>query len=169
MRKVNLTAVAALASLATLMTGQNAKASTTVPANLSVSANVPTNCTITAGTLAFGSYDALTTNAAAPLNQTGTFTINCTKNTAYTVALTLGTNGTGTTRRMVNASDGTFLTYEIYNEATRTTVWNATNTLGGTSAGKGATVTFTAYGQIPANQDATVGNYTDTVVEQVTF
>src|SRR2546421_10342558 len=80
---------------------------------LAVSATVSNNCSITAGALSFGTYDALTANASSHLDQTGSFTITCTKGTVYSVSLSLGAHASGTTRRMVNAGDATaFLSYE---------------------------------------------------------
>ena len=159
-----------LAAAALLALGQSPAFATTATNPLAVSATVSNNCTITTGTLAFGTYDALTANASANLDQTGTFSITCTKGTAYTVSLSLGAHATGTTRRMVNGSDATaFLTYEIYNDSFGGTVWNGSNTVTGTAASKNTAITLTAYGRVPAGQDAAQGSYSDTVVETVTF
>ena len=168
MSRKNLSLAAAAAALLAL--GQSPAFATTATNPLAVSATVSNNCTITTGTLAFGTYDALTANASANLDQTGTFSITCTKGTPYTVSLSLGAHASGTTRRMVNASDATaFLTYEIYNDSFGGTVWNGTNMVGGTAASKNTAITLTAYGRVPAGQDAAQGAYSDTVVETVTF
>jgi spore coat protein U-like protein len=160
----------AVAAAALLVAGHSPAQAATATNPLNVSATVSNNCTITTGTLQFGAYDALATNASANLDQTGTFSITCTKGTPYTVSLGLGAHASGTTRRMVNGADNTaFLTYEIYNDSFGGTVWNGTNTVTGTSASKATAITMTAYGRIPAGQDATQGAYSDTVVETVTF
>lgn len=85
--------------------------------SLSVSASVINNCTISANSLAFGSYDPIVANASTPLNGTGTVTITCTKGATTTIGLDLGSNYSGSTRRMV--SGGTYLTYEIYQDSCR--------------------------------------------------
>jgi spore coat protein U-like protein len=146
-------------------------ASTVNTNNITVS--VAARCTISAFTLAFGAYDPF---AAAPLDQTGTVTINCTKGTSGTVSFDLGVNASGPIRRMKDTGAGTnFLTYEIYKDAARTTVWNAVNTVTlGPSVSKNTALTATAYGRIVAGQDVQAAggaglNYQDTLVATVTF
>ena len=158
------------AAVAALMVGQSPVHAATATNPLAVSATVSNNCTITAGALAFGTYDALTANASTNLDQTGSFSITCTKGTVYSVSLSLGAHTSGTARRMVNASNAAaFLTYEIYNDSFGGTVWNGANMVSGTAASKGTAITLTAYGRIPSGQDASQGSYSDTVVETVTF
>lgn len=96
-------------------------------ANMAVSATVTANCTISSGGLAFGSYDPVETNASTPLDQTGTVTVTCTSGCAGDITLSQGANAdTGSTndaplRRM---TDGThFLSYGLFQNAGRTTVW----------------------------------------------
>jgi spore coat protein U-like protein len=168
-RKLSL-ATAAFAAAA-LFGAVEARAGTAT-SNLTVTATVPSVCLLTPGTLAFGSYDPVGANAATPLNASGTFTVACTKSTAYTVTLGLGANSAsaiGTTRAMKDAGTGAFLSYEIYTATARTTVWNTTNTVGGTAASV-APITLTAYGQVPAGQNVpAAAGYTDTVVSTVNF
>jgi spore coat protein U-like protein len=146
-------------------------ASTVNTNNITVS--VAAKCTIGAFSLAFGAYDPF---AAAPLDQTGTVTINCTKGTSGVVSFDLGVNASGAVRRMKDTGAGTnFLTYEIYRDAARTTVWNAVNTVTlGPSVSKNTAMTATAYGRIVNGQDVQAGagaglNYQDTIVATVTF
>src|SRR5438270_6999931 len=68
-------------------------------ANLSVTASVAANCTITTAPVAFGAYDPVGANAAADLNGAGTVTVACTKGTAATVDLGQGANLSGGSRR----------------------------------------------------------------------
>jgi len=72
----------------------------TATTNLGVSATVTNNCTISTAALAFGSYDPVVTHAATNLDGTGTVTVACTKGVAPTVGLGLGSNASGSTRRM---------------------------------------------------------------------
>lgn len=139
-------------------------------ANLSVTANVAANCTISTAPVAFGAYDPVSANAAANLNGTGTVTVACTKGTAATIDLGVGNNLSGGSRRMGSGSD--FLNYALYKDAARTQVWG-TGLAGGTtyayaSASKNATA-ITVYGTVPQAQDVTVGAYTDTVVATINY
>ncbi|PYQ53003.1 MAG: hypothetical protein DMF59_02925 [Acidobacteria bacterium] len=110
-----------------------------------------------------------------PLDQTGTVSINCTKGTSGVVSLNLGVNASGAVRRMQDTgAAGNYLTYEIYSDAGRTTVWNAVGTVSlGPSASKNTALSATAYGRVTAGQDAQAGaaglNYQDTIVATVTF
>jgi spore coat protein U-like protein len=64
-----------------------------------------------------------------------------------------------------------YLTYELYSDAGRTTVW--TDSGGGLYApGAAASKTarnFTVYGRVASNQDVAAGSYSDTVVATVNF
>jgi spore coat protein U-like protein len=167
-RKLSL----ATAAFAAALFGAAGARAGTATSNLTVTATVPSVCVMTPGTLAFGSYDPVGVNAAAPLNATGTFTVACTKNTAYTVTLGLGSNSAsavGTTRAMKDPGTGAFLSYEIYTTTGRTLVWNTTNTVTGTAVTT-APITLTAYGQVPSGQSVPAATgYTDTVVSTVNF
>jgi spore coat protein U-like protein len=137
-----------------------------------ITASVAPKCTIGAFAIAFGAYDPF---AAAPLDQTGTVSINCTKGTSGVISMNLGANASGVIRRMQDVgAAGNFLTYEIYSDAGRTTVWNVASTVTlGPSVSKNTALSATAYGRITAGQDAQAGaaglNYQDTIVATVTF
>ncbi len=133
-----------------------------------ITASVAAKCTIGAFSIGFGAYDPF---SATPLDQPGTVTINCTKGTSGTVSFDLGVNASGVVRRMKDTGAGTnFLTYEVYTDAARTTVWNAVNTVVlGPAVSKNTAMTATAYGRVAAGQDAAVMNYQDTLVATVTF
>ena len=135
------------------------------PAN-NVSANVIANCTISTFSLAFGNYDPL---SATDLDAQTTVNVYCTKGATGTVSLGLGANASGATRRM---TDGTnFMTYEVYKDAGRTTIWNAVNTNSAVSTSKGTALNsgFTAYGRVFAGQDLPVANFFDTLQATVNF
>lgn len=139
-------------------------------ANLTVSATVAVNCTVTAGTLAFGAYDPIGANASADLDASGSFTVACTKGAAgVTIDLGQGSNY-ASGRRM--AASGNYLSYQLYSNSTRTTVWGSTS--GGSVVNvsaptSSAAVIYTVYGRIAAGQDVPAGNYGDTVVATVNF
>jgi spore coat protein U-like protein len=141
----------------------------TATANLSVSATVAKNCSITTTAVAFGSYDPIVTNAVAPLDGTGTVVVTCTKGAGTRIDLGLGANASGATRRMTGGTD--FLTYELYQNATRTTVWGSGAVAGQTiaAAPSKAARTFTVYGRIAGAQDVAAASYNDTVVATINF
>lgn len=156
---------------------------TTLTSNLSVTANVAAVCSISTTAVGFGAYDPVTANAAAPLNATGGVTIACTKGAAPTITLGLGSNATGSTRRMLGGTSGGLLTYELYQQPSTTVPATAcsyvTPTVWGTSGaniftpsaspGKAAR-TYNVCGQVAAGQDVPVdASYTDTVVASVNF
>ena len=142
----------------------------TATANLAVSATVTNNCTISTGALTFGTYDPVVTHASTDLDGTGTVTVACTKGSTATVGLDLGANASGTTRRLTDGSSN-YLTYELYQNAGRTTLWG--NSLGDllspVAAPSKAARNFSVYGRVVSNQDVTAGSYTDTVVAAVNF
>ena len=97
-------------------------ASGSASANLSVSASVANNCTISTSPLAFGAYDPVVTNASTNLDATGTVTVACTKGATATIGLGLGSNASGNTRRMSDGSRN-FLSYAVYQDSSRSTIW----------------------------------------------
>ncbi len=146
----------------------------TATSNLSVSASVSANCTISTSALAFGAYDPVSANAAAPLDGTGGVTVTCTQGASTTITL-----GQGATAKVASTdaaplrqmTDGgaSRLEYFIYQDAGHSTVWG--NTVGTSAAhtGTGTSTNITAYGRVTAGQNVPSGSYTDTVVATVTF
>ncbi len=141
--------------------------------SFSVSATVSNNCTITTAAISFGAYDPTVSNLSTPLDATGSVTITCTKGAATTVGLSAGANSanaTGTTRAMKSGSD--YLSYELYQDTGRATVWGNAGVALFTPpvAPSKDPRTFTTYGRIPAGQDVPAGtSYTDTVTATVNF
>jgi len=144
-------------------------------ANITVQANVAANCTISAGTVSFGSYDPAVGNVSTPLDAEGTFTVKCTKGTAATIDLGVGANASVSTRRMLGGGD--YLTYELYRDSSRSAVWgtgtgenlNPYEADGGTAPNAGNR-TVTVYGRVPAGQvNIGSGAYSDTVVATINF
>lgn len=147
---------------------------TTATASLSVTASVAANCTITTSAVAFGAYDPVSANATAALNGTGAVNVTCTTGASTTVTLGQGSNaGTGSSdtapaRRLTDGSSH-FLTYSLYSDTNRTTVWGNTAGTGVPSTGTGTQVALTVYGAVGAGQNVPTGSYSDTVVATVTF
>ncbi len=141
----------------------------TAATNLAVSATVAKNCSITTTAVAFGSYDPIVANASTALDGTGTVVVTCTKGAGTRIDLGLGGNASGSTRRMSGGID--FLTYELYQNTGRTTVWGSGAAAGQTiaAAPSKAARTFTVYGRVTAGQDVAAGSYNDTVVATINF
>ena len=159
--------------LCVVATSPEAEAGTST-ANLSVTATIASNCTISTAPVAFGSYDPIVTHASAALDGTGTITTTCTTASSPVITLGQGANGdTGSTdaaplRQMASGSDR--LPYTLYQNAGRTTVWgNTSGTAPSTVAGSGIAQNFTVYGRIAPGLNKPVGSYADTVVATVTF
>jgi spore coat protein U-like protein len=148
-------------------------------ANLSVTATVAANCTISTTAVAFGAYDPVGANLASALDNVaapGKVTVNCTTGSAATVQLGQGGHAdAGSTdavpdRRM---SDGAgtphFLDYALYSNAGLSTIWGNDATVDVAYTGTGASADLNVYGVVAANQQAPVGSYTDTVIALITF
>ena len=144
---------------------QRAEATFSAPVNVSVTANVASNCVMTAGSVAFGAYDPLVTHAATNLDQDGSVSVACVKGTSANIGLGNGSNFSGS-RRMTNGTD--FLNYQLYTTGGRTTIWDTTNRVNYVAASKAST-SLTIFGRVPSNQDVSAGSYTDTVVAQAEF
>jgi spore coat protein U-like protein len=138
-------------------------------ANLGVSATVNAKCTISTTALAFGSIDTL---SASAVTGTGGVAIACTNGSTWTATADAGT-GAGATfasRRMTSGANT--LSYSLFTDAGRTTVWgDGTNSSGViTSTGTGTAQNITIYGQIPGSQTGVpAGSYADTVAVTVTY
>lgn len=154
--------------------GTSAVSAGTDTANVAVSATVSANCTITSSGLAFGSYDPVSTNAESDLDATGTVSVTCTNGSAADITLGQGASAdTGSTdavplRRM---SDGgtNYLSYYLYQDSGRTTVWGNTTETDVAHTGTGTSTDITIYGRVTSGQNVPAAAYTDTVVATVTF
>lgn len=186
--RLSLTAVV---SLSLLLAGAGVAQAAPPPATttFNVTATVPTWCNATATDLAFGAYNP----GSGPIANSSAVTVNCTKGTAFTVALNAGSSpgATFANRNMTGtgaadpagdtAPSSALLNYQLYTTATvgsGGTVWGngstGTSTVSGTGNGMGTpqAITETVYGQIPdstANLAAVPGAYSDTVTATVTY
>jgi spore coat protein U-like protein len=136
---------------------------------LNVSANVASNCIVTAAPLAFTDYDA-----SAPVDGSADLSVRCSTGTPYTIKLGDGANGTIAQRLLKSGSN--VLQYNLFTNAARGTIWGNTvgATVGGTGQGMSLTKanTHTVFGTIAnsdANQDAPTGLYTDSVAVTVEY
>jgi spore coat protein U-like protein len=134
----------------------------------SVSAQAP-SCTISVTSVAFGNYNVFTTTAD---DSTGTITYRCNSTAANIwIALSDGSSSTFSPRTLRKGSE--VLNYNLYRNAARTNIWG--DGTGGTSVytradpPNNSNVNLTVYGRIPALQDVSAGNYTDTVLAVINF
>jgi spore coat protein U-like protein len=144
--------------------------------NLSVTASISANCTITTTAVAFGAYDPVSTNAVSALNGTGKVTVTCTTGSHGYVTLGQGANAdTGSEdatpiRQMKDTGAGTnFLSYSLWSNTLRTVIWGNTETTGVDHTGDGTATDITVYGKIPGGQNKPALSYSDTVLATVTF
>jgi spore coat protein U-like protein len=123
--------------------------------------------------LSFGAYDPIVANKSSVLDGTATLSVNCTNSVPYTITLGQGSNPAGTStdaaplRRM--AAGANMLSYSLYQNTGRTTVWGNTSGTGVAGTGTGSAQTITVYGRIPSGQNAAAGSHSDTVLVTLTF
>lgn len=178
-RKLALSS-AALALVVVVVTSAHALAP--VQADFNATARVRTNCTFTGSSfsaIAFGDYDPLGSNATAGTNDITASTVlsvKCTKGTTPTVSLNAGGNGfTDPNRFMKNAGNADTLAYKLTQPdstlaADSTTTWKPTDTLTlPASTGRGNAINFTVFGHLASGQDASTGDYSDTVQATVNY
>ena len=139
------------------------------------------DCSVTASGVAFGAYDP---SLATADDSTGSIVVTCVytgrgagNNVRYTVTLSTGTSGSYAPRKL--AAGTSRLDYNLYRDAARTQVWgNAssgttviTGTLrvGSSAANRTKIATHVVYGRMPQLQDASVGNYADSILVTLTF
>ncbi len=136
--------------------------------DFTVSADIEPSCTVTAGTLDFGT---LGTSVSAPVTGQTTIDVTCSNGIPYSVYLDegLGAGVTDPTARKMT-SGGNTLTYGLYRNAALSAPWGWTAGVDVYSAtGTGALQSIPVYGQIPSGQTVPVGIYNDSVVITVDY
>jgi spore coat protein U-like protein len=144
-------------------------------------AHAVADCSITAISVNFGTYDPAVTTAD---DSVGTVTVTCrhvsgsADRVNYAVTLSNGLLGTSASTRKMAAGTGR-LGYNVFTDPARSQVWG--NGTGGTVIASGSmtvgpgvgngtqTVTQSVYGRIPQLQDANPGTYSDTLLVTLTF
>jgi len=157
-----------LALLSSLLLSSYSWAATSTT-TLGITANVISVCiSLTATSLAFGNYDP---TSATSTDNTNTFSVRCTLDNSYSIALNGGTTSGGTVslRKMTDGSDT--LNYNLYTSTGRSTIWGdgtgGTSTVAGT--GTGLTQNYTIYGRASAQQTSPAGSYSDIITITVTY
>lgn len=151
-----------------LVVGWQPAVAATANNTLGVSMTINAGCTVTAGTLAFGTQTSLQSS----VDQSTTFSVTCTNTTPYSIGMDPGANSASVTSRKMKGggSNSEFVSYNLYRDAARTGNWGTTagsNELPGT--GNGAAQVITVYGRVPAQTIGSPGTYSDTVGIVVTY
>ena len=126
-------------------------------------------CNVSTSGVSFGSYDVFN---PVPVSAIGTITISCNVLTVTTnTEIGPSSNSGGfNPRKMKHSSKSDLLSYNLFTNAARTTIW------GDGSGGTGTVncivlltlpCTLTVYGQVPALQNVSAGSYSDAVTVTV--
>lgn len=131
--------------------------------NITVSATVSANCSVTTNPLAFGTYDPIAANSTTGSDATTTANIGVTC-----------TNGTNPTSVVVNSTAGTTQgSSSSMNTSPANTALNYTYSLtapgGGFVSGSNTSNTYVLHGTIAKGQNVASGSYSDTLVASVNF
>ena len=115
-RRLRIACIAALAAGSVAWMEAPPSGATSATANLTVSATVAPNCVIQAGSLDFGLYDPMLTNATVPRNASANVTLACTRASSPSITIDLGKHESSGGRYMqiTTAGLGDTLCYEIY-------------------------------------------------------
>lgn len=137
-------------------------------ATIQVAITVTSDCRIDAPALSFGTAAF----AAQFAEVTQTLRADCTKDTAFTVSLSTGGNGSARPWRAMRGTRGNALRYNLY-RADGSTIWDESNPLASTTPGTGAltpAIPFTYRARIdPAQPTPVADDYTDIVSVIVSF
>jgi spore coat protein U-like protein len=128
-------------------------------------------CTVTATADAFGTYDPFAKNDN---KSNASVKIKCKSYTGtYVMALDAGLYSTGSFARQVSQGSGLYLSYQLYTDTTRSTVWgdgsSGTATISYSCSGGTCNNTQKAYGVMTAKQLVTPGSYSDTITVTVSY
>lgn len=119
-------------------------------------------CSVTPQGVSFGSYDPL---SASALDGVGNINVACDVAVSFTVSLSAG-SGTFAERRMPSATS--HLAYNLYTDASRSTVWGD-GISASTVSGSGSNVDLSVYGRINALQNVPAESYSDTIAVTVSY
>jgi len=129
-----------------------------------------TSNTTDLGTLSFGTMAALSDNVDATSSTgSGSIVVTCTPGTAVTISLDYGVNGGSATERYL--SNGTqSLGYQLYQDASHSTVWGEDSLAYSISDFPQTTQTYLVYGRLFSSTTVPdAGTYTDTVTVTLAY
>jgi spore coat protein U-like protein len=137
----------------------------TVSGTITVGVTVEESCRIGTQPMDFGTIP----EAHERHEARSSVTLSCTPAAGYLVTMDDGRNGTGSTRRMADASGTQFIAYELFTDAGRTRRWGANDAGGvGAIAPTDGRVELAVYARLTAGQ-AQPGEYRDIVTVTVAF
>jgi spore coat protein U-like protein len=149
---------------AMLLTLHGVAGSATATTTLLVTATVVAACNVSTTPVAFGTYNP---TAVTDHDGTGTVSVTCTSGTSYTVSLDGGGQADATARAMSSGAEK--LSYQLYSDSVRTTVWDSTGPGQVSDEGTGSAIDHTVYGRIPSGQNVPPGSYSDTINVTITY
>lgn len=120
-------------------------------------------CSVSASGVNFGSYDVFSNVSS---DGAGSVSVSCDEAASYSIAISAG-NGSYASRWM--ASGAHQLAYNLYRDASRTTIWGDGTGGSAVVSGSGSGATHTVYGRIPSRQNVYAGSYSDNIVVIVTY
>lgn len=133
-----------------------------------VSATVENECRVGAARLDFGTYNPIGLNATQSLDSEAVVEVSCTPGTRAVVGLGTGLHPSSGQRRMSSAGGQDWLTYELYQDSSRTRVWTNVETVTIPTFGPGPE-RLRVHGRVPFGQDAAAGSYSDSVIIVIVF
>ncbi|EBO9655599.1 spore coat protein U domain-containing protein [Salmonella enterica subsp. enterica] len=167
-------------AMALLCTGEVANAEGTIQGMLGVTLTIGAGCFVGGGnssgsvndfgSISFGTYSSLANSIdARATGAGGALSLTCTNGTDFTVALDNGRHVTSDNQRRMASTAGAFISYNLYQDAGRTTIWGSgAKALAGT--GTGASVPLIVYARVPAAGSTPAANtYNDTVTMTVAW
>ena len=155
--------------LASALLAPSAAFADSTSSTLTVEANVTANCTVSAGSVNFGTVNPI---SGSNDDASGTFSVACTSGTGWTATAGVG-SGSGASfaaRRMTSGTN--LLNYNLYTSSGYATVWgDGTGTTGTiTGTGNGSAQSTTVYGRVASGQTSVPpGSYTDSVSVTITY
>ena len=147
--------------------GPGAVLAATATSSFTVQITLTSQCIFSSATptLNFGTQGVL----AAAVDATTTMNVQCTNTTPYTIGLNAGA-GSGATIAARKMTNGTAtVTYSLYQDAGRASLWGDTGAQLVSGAGNGSPQAFTIYGRAPAQATGAPGVYTDTITATITY
>lgn len=120
-------------------------------------------CSLSTNGVNFGSYDVF---SYVNSDGAGSVSVSCDAAASYLITLSSG-NGSYASRWM--ASGAHQLAYNLYRDASRSTIWGDGTGDSAVVSGSGTGATHTVYGRIPSRQNVYAGSYSDSIVVIVTY
>jgi spore coat protein U-like protein len=170
MRPTSFTAALLAGAAVLLVTPALAAGGSTVAGNqIHMGLVIEDQCTISVPTgIDFGTKGIILAND----DTSADMTIECTKETPYSIGLSAGGNAAdavNTTRALKSGSN--YLDYELYSGSAGGTVWGntvGTDTVDSDSA-TGLDETITIYARVPSHQNQPIGTYGDDVTATIWY